>query len=374
MPVTIPRSGFGRGVCCRGLMAAHRFTVVLCLIALQGCVKAPAPKPVVSEQDELAALLLSIPPDCAAATPLEVISCPAPQPEPTDACIVERRDARSKRLTDRLVYAGTQLLRDEHVVSAHTKLITTLNWDEKQRLTEKLGCFTAGNGEPEWSPTWRPPMAVYDEGLTQQTRTRIAYDGDTTTPRFAKIDSTSGETGYRMNLCYTYDAVGRRARRYQTYRDGTPAVLQLEVRSYTWKDSKLESIDFRTIGLKERAIAGRTRSLVEFSYDREGRLSEQRSGGSTTHLHYDARGRFTAYGSISFDWNEAGKLERFTAGDPALDGQFTWDPSGRISTATFKNGEGYQVTYGANCPSGFSPPPVTPSVEGYLFYEGKDEL
>lgn len=338
-------------------------------------VSAPAPKPVVSEQDELAALLLSIPAECTAAAPLEAISCPAPEPVPESACVVERFDARSGRLTDRLVYVGDDLVRQEQVVSAHTKEATTLRYDAAHRVTEKTVCFAAGAGEPAWSPAWRPPMAVYDAPVTEQARTVIQYVGDSRSPRFAQTDSSSGvDEGYRLKRCYAYDEAGRRARRFQTFRTQVPAALQVQSRTYRWTEVGLASIDVKNVSLQGRAVAARSGYRVDFTYDAAGRLKEHQSAGATTRFTYDERGRFTAYAGITFDWDDAGRLRGFHPGDDALDGTFTWDASGRIASATFKNGEGFRVTYGAQCKSGFSPPPVTPSVEGYLFYEGKDEL
>lgn len=338
----------------------------------------PTPKPP-SEQTELEALLLSIPPACASIEPLEAIACPPKQAEPPNACVVERYDTKSKRLTDRLVYAGTQLVTNEHVVSAHTRAVTTSTWDGQHRLRERVTCFTAGAGEPEWFPTWRPPMAVYEQGLQQQSRTRITYDGESSRPAFAQLDSTAGEASSRMKLCYAYDEHGRRARRIQTYRDQTPAALQVESRKYAWNDQQLASIDFRSVALKERALAGRGRRRAAFSYDERGRLTDQtvtmnEQPPSTVRFVYDERGRLRAYGEVTFEWDEQGRLTALHPGDPELDGRFQWDESGRIKAATFKNGEGFSVTYSQPCAPGFSPPPVTPSVDGYLFYEGKDEL
>jgi hypothetical protein len=334
---------------------------------------APAaePKPP-SEQAELEALLLSIPPACASIEPLAQLECPPKPAEAADACVVERYDTRSKRLTDRLVYSGTQLVTNEHVVSAHTRAVTTFTWDDKQRLQEKLTCFSAGAGEPEWAPSWRPPMAVYEAPLTQLTRTRLTYDGDSERPTFAQIDSSSGETAYKLKLCYAYDEHGRRARRIQTYRDKTPSTLQVESRKYAWTDQQLASIDFRTVALKERSLAGRTRYSVAFTYDPEGHLTGQtvtqpNQQPSTTKLTYE-KGRLVSYADVTIEWDERGRLRGM------LDGHFDWDESGRIKSGTFKDGEGFFVTYSRTCVPGFSPSPVTPSVDGYLFYEGKDEL
>lgn len=339
---------------------------------------AATPKPP-SEETELEALLLSIPPACASLEPLEAVACPPKPSEPPNACVVERYDTKTKRLTDRLVYAGTQLVIDEHVVSSHTRAITTLSWDDKNRLQERATCLSAGAGEPEWFPTWRPPMAVYEQGLQQQGRTRVTYDGDSGRPTFVSIDSTAGEATSRMKLCYAYDEHGRRARRIQTYRDQTPAALQVESRKYAWNDQQLASIDFRTVALKARALAGRGRYRVTFSYDRAGRLTDQSVAindqpPSVVRFTYDAQGRLASYGDITFDWNEQGRLVGLHPRDAELDGQFEWDDGGRIKSATFKNGEGFSVTYGRTCAPHFSPLPVTPSVDGYLFYEGKDEL
>jgi YD repeat-containing protein len=286
--------------------------------------------------------------------------------------VVERRDTRTKRLTDRLVYAGTQLVTNEHVVSAHTRAITTLTWDEKNRLREKTTCFSAGAGEPDWAPKWRPPMAVYEQALTQHSRTRITYDGESSRPAFAQLDSTAGESGSRMKLCYAYDEQGRRARRIQTFRDQTPASLQVESRKYTWSDQRLASIDYRSVALKERSVAGRGQYRVAFAYDDEGRVIEQtvthaNQPPSSVRLKYE-HGRLVSYGDVTLQWDAAGRLTGL------LDGRFEWDESGRIKSATFEHGEGFFVTYGAACAAGFSPPAVTPSVDGYLFYEGKDEL
>ncbi|MDP3153415.1 MAG: hypothetical protein Q8N23_12125 [Archangium sp.] len=293
---------------------------------------------------------------------------------PTGACIVERFDLRSNRLTDRLVYAGSDLVHEERVVSAHTKENTTFTYDEGHRLVEKTLCLNAGAGEPEWHPSWRPPMAVYDEPLTAQTRTVIFYEGDTRSPRFARIDSSSGEDGYRMKLCYAYDAAGQRARRFQTFRTQVEAALQVQVRSYTRKGGQLSAIETKNLALKGRALAGQTNSRVDFLYDEARRLTGYRTGEYTTRLRYDERGRFVAFAGTTFESDDAGRLQRFHAGDPALDGRFEWDASGRIERASFESGDGYRVTYAPTCAAGFSPPPVTPSVEGYLFYEGKDEL
>ena len=101
---------------------------------------------------------------------------------------------------------------------------------------------------------------------------------------------------------------------------------------------------------------------------------EHRLGEFITRFRYDERGRFVAYAGITFDSDDAGRLTGFHPGDPTLDGRFEWDASGRIERATFESGDGYRVTYAPTCPAGFSPPPVTPNVEGYLFYEGKDDL
>ncbi|MDP1827773.1 MAG: hypothetical protein Q8L48_31155 [Archangium sp.] len=351
--------------------------LLLCVL-LVSCrpppVSAP-PKPAVSEQDELAALLLSIPAECTAAAPLEAVSCPAADPLTSEACVVERFDTRSGRLTDRLVYEGEDLVRQEQVVSAHTKAATTLRYDAAHRLTEKTACFAAGAGEPSWSPSWRPPMAVYDAPMNEQTRTVIQYVGDSRSPRFAQTDSSTGaDEGYRMKLCYAYDEAGRRARRFQTFRSQVPAALQVQSRTYRWTETKLASIETKNVSLQGRAVAARSGYRVDFAYDPAGRLSEYQSAGATTRFKYDERGRFIAYAGITFDWDDAGRLRGFHPGDDALDGTFEWDSSGRIASATFKNGDGFRVTYGERCKAGFSPPPVTPSVEGYLFYEGKDEL
>jgi hypothetical protein len=92
------------------------------------------------------------------------------------------------------------------------------------------------------------------------------------------------------------------------------------------------------------------------------------------HFTWDERGRFVAFGDIAIDWDERGRLSGLHPEDADLDGHFEWDESGRIKSATFKSGGGFSVSYGPQCAPGFSPPPVTPSVDGYLFYEGKDEL
>ena len=347
-----------------------RLFAPLLLLLFSGCQTPPQPK-AVAEQEELTALLLSIPAECAVTSPLEQVTCPPTPPDPEGACVVERFDVRSKRPTDRLVYVGEELVREEQIVSSHTREELTLRYDEAHRLTEKTSCFLAGVGEPEWSPTWRPPMAVYDAPMTQVTRTAISYDGDTRTPRFAKTDSSLD----RMRYCYVYDAQGRRSRRFQTFRaEAQPTSLQVQVRTYAYADAKLSSIDVKSLVLQGRALASRKGWRVDFAYDEAGRLTESNSNGSTTRFQYDEAGRFIAFSSITFDWNEGGRLKGFHPGEPALDGQFEWDATGRISRAQFVNGEGFEVRYGSRCAAGFSPPPVTPSVEGYLFYEGKDEL
>ena len=337
-----------------------RLLAPLLLAFLPGCQTPPKPK-ATTEQEELTALLLSIPTECAAASPLAQVACPPAQPEPEDACVVERFDVRSKRLTDRLVFVGEELVREEQVVSSHTREELTLRYDAAHRLTEKTSCFIAGVGPPEWSPTWRPPMAVYDAPMTQVTRTTISWVGDTRTPRFAQTDSSSD----RMRYCYAYDAEGRRSRRFQTFRaEAEPTSLQVQVRSYAYAaDAKLASIDVKSLVLQGRALASRKGWRVDFAYDQAGRLSEYNSNGSTTRLQYDDAGRFVAFSSITFDWDEAGRLKGFHPGEPALDGQFEWDATGRIAGAKFANGEGFEVKYGARCRAGFSAPPVTPSVE-----------
>ena len=354
-----------------------RRRALFCLLFI-GCPKSaavsPPSTPVASEQEEFAALLTSIPPLCAANAPLDVVVCPAPQPDPEGACVVERFDTRSNRLTDRLVYVGTQLVREEQVASAHTRADSSLTYDSSNRLVEKTVCLAAGQGEPEWSPSWRPPMAVYEEPYAQQNRTVIFYEGDAGVPRFARIDSTSGDAGYRMKLCYAYDLAGRRSRRFQTYRTEIPGALQVQVRSYAYADAGLASIDVRDVALKGSAVARGTSWRATFIYNASGRLTGMGSSGHITPLGYDAQGHLINYGDITFDRNDAGQTLGFHPGDDALDGTFEWDATGRIRSATFKSGDGYRVTYGKTCVSGFSPPPVTPDVDGYLFYEGKDEL
>ena len=356
------------------------------LILLSGCQTPPKPK-AVAEQEELTALLQDIPAECASTSPLEQVACAPPPPDPEGACVVERFDVRSKRLTDRLVYVGEELVREEQVVSSHTREELTRRYDALHRLTQKTSCFVAGVGEPGWSPPWRPPMAVYDAPMTQATRTTLSYVGDTRTPRFAQTDSSSD----RMRYCYAYDAAGRRTRRFQTFRTLAQSTsLQVQVRSYTYlapaprpqgqegpTSPLLSSIDVKSLVLQGRALASRKGWRVDFAYDGAGRLTKYNSSGSTTQFQYDAAGRVVAFGSgalITFDWDEAGRLKGFHPGEPALDGQFEWDATGRISRARFANGEGFEVKYGEHCRAAFSPPPVTPGVEGYLFYEGKDEL
>jgi hypothetical protein len=346
--------------------------LALLLAVLVGCQTAPKPK-APSDRDELAALLLSIPAECVAISPLDVVECAPAPPDPEGACVVERFDVGTKRLTDRLVYVGEDLVREEQVISSHTREDLTLRYDALHRLVEKRSCFAAGTGEPEWSPSWRPPMAVFDAPMKQASRTALSYVGDTRRPRFAQSDSTSGADSDRMKLCYAYDAAGNRSRRFQTFRTNRPAELQVNVRAYTWQGAKLSSVVVKDLVLKGQAIARRGGSRTDYAYDKSGRVLET-SGTSTIPYRYDERGRFIAFGQVTFDWDDAGRLAGFHPGDPALDAHFTWDGSGRIVGAKFVSGDGFEVKYGARCAAGFSPPPVTPDVEGYLTYDGKDEL
>ena len=128
-----------------------------------------------------------------------------------------------------------------------------------------------------------------------------------------------------MKLCYAYDAAGKRARRFQTFRNQVAAALQVQVRSYTWKGDQLAAIDVKNVALKGRALAGRSGHRVDFGYDEKGRLTEHRLGESITRFRYDERGRFVAYAGITFDSDDAGRLTGFHPGDPTIDGRFEWD-------------------------------------------------
>ena len=288
--------------------------------------------------------------------------------------MVERFDVTSKRLADRLVYVGQELVREEQIVSSHTREDITRRYDGLHRLTEKTSCFTMGAGEPEWIFTWRPPGSVSEVPATEATRTAISYLGDARAPHFARIDWTGGGESTRMKLCSAFDSHGLRTRRFQTYLTSRPGELQVNVRSYTWADTKLSSVDTRDLVLKGVDIKSRSRSRLDFVYDQAGRLAQENSKDSKIQFRYDERGRFIAFGSVTFDWDDAGRLKGFHPGDPAMDGTFEWDSSGRILRAQFVNGEGFEVKYGASCAAGFSPPAVTPGVEGYLVYDGMDEL
>ncbi len=354
-----------------------RSVLLLSLLVVGGCKTAPAPAPVPpTPEEELAALLKSIPVECVAPATGSPVECP-PAVEATlgNACVVERFDARSGRSTDRLVFVDGLLVREELTLSANAGAVTAFRYDGARRLREQTRCFSASAGASDWSPTWRPALAeVIEAPVDQRAHTVLTYAGDAGVPATADVTSTTGDAGFQLRLCYAY-ADGHRARRVQTFRDRT-ATLQTEVRTYAWAKERLQSIDVRRVGLKGTAVASRSSFRVAFTWDDAARLSAYTRGDDTTRFTWDARGRLVSAfnGTASFAWDDRDRLIEMKVGDASLDGHFTWDEGGRIASAQFANGEGYRVVYGTACARDLRAESVTPSIDPFLFYEGKDAL
>ncbi len=342
---------------------------------LVGCATSPSgtsSTPPAAE-DELTTLLKSIPLDCVVPPGDGGVDCPAPFVAPPGACVVQRTDARSGTRTDLLVYVDDRLVHQELTLASNATQVLSLEYDGQQRLLKKRGCFTAGAGEPTWSPSWRPPFAVYDAAFEERVETTLHYDGDAGVPRIADLTTTSGpDAGVQARVCSWY-ADARRTKRIQTVRDGSPT-MQTQVRTYEWTKARLDAIDSKSLALRGTGVVGRKSARVSFIYDEHGRLSALTTPEATTKFGWNAKGQLESAGSARFEWNALGQLSALKLGDPALDGTFTWDTGGRIESALFANGEGYRVTYGPGCAKDFRAAEVTPSTEPFLLYEGKDAL
>ena len=155
---------------------------------------------------------------------------------------------------------------------------------------------------------------------------------------------------------------------------GDATTLQTQVRNYAWSKARLDAIELHNLALRGTSVVRRNDAKVTFSYGPGEQLLSITAGPSSTKFTWDPQGRLATYGTVVFEWNEQDQLAGTKFGDPTLDGRFAWDEGGRIEGASFANGDGYRVAYGAACPRDFRAAGVTPSVEPFLSYEGKDAL
>jgi hypothetical protein len=355
-------------------------SVLLSLFLLSACrtpsvaePSAPKPAPAPTPEEEIAALLQSIPPDCVAPTTAPSFECPRAFTAPAGSCVVERTDTRSGRVTDWLVYVDGLLVRQELTLSSTSRAVTESSWDTARRLVSKTTCFTSSGGEPDWSPTWRPVDGASETPLQEAVQTSVHFSADEKRAKSADVTlrSANGETK-QVRICSTWDGE-RKTRRVQTARNGVASML-IEVRAYEFKQSLLSAIDVNALSLKGTSVAGKNHTHVEYTRDASGRLSAWTAGPAHGQYLWDARGRLVAFNEAMLGWNDEGRLVKLELGDPALDATFTWDTGGRIESAHFANGEGYRVTYSAACPRELRADGLTPSAAPFLSWEGPDEL
>jgi len=324
----------------------------------------PAPAP--SPEEELAALLKSIPPECVAPPSAPDFACPGAFVAPPGSCVIERVDTKSARVTDWLVYVDGLLVRQELTVSSHANEVTQSEYDAMRRLVRKVTCLTSGAGEPTWSPTWRPPLAEYERPAQERVQT-VVTPGPEGSVADVTLRSAGGE-GQQVRVC-SWSKGAQQVKRIQTVRRA-PTSLVVDHRTYAFVKEQLAAIDVRSVSLQGTSVAGRNQVKVAFSYDAQGRLSSYEAGPTRGEYAWDEKGRLSRFNGARLAWNQSGQLVRLGLGDPAFDGTFTWDEKGRIESAVFGNGEGYRVRYGASCPAELHPASLTPSATPFLSYEG----
>jgi hypothetical protein len=327
--------------------------------------KVAAPR---SPEEELAALLKSIPPECVAPTSGPDFGCPGAFVVPPEACVIERVDAKSERVTDWLVYVDGLLVRQELTVSSHAREVTQSEYDASRRLVRKTTCLTSGAGEPSWSPTWRPPFAEYETPAQERVLT-VVTPGPEGNVADVTLRSAGGE-GQQVRVC-SWSKGAQRVKRIQTVRRAQTALV-VDYRTYAFEDERLASMDVRSVSLQGTSVAGRNQVKVAFRYDVQGRLSSYEAGPSRGEYVWDEKGRLSRFNTARLAWNEKDQLVKLELGDPAFDGTFTWDEKGRIESAVFGNGEGYRVRYGASCPAELRAEGLTPSAAPFLSYEGRE--
>ncbi|MBU1070034.1 hypothetical protein KJ975_10750 [Myxococcota bacterium] len=356
----------------------------------EATVPATSPRPP-TDRDVIAEWLAEIPAACLAQTPIVPVSCPAPVPDPAGACIVEQRDLAGGRMTDRWVFDQGRLLRVESIVSDVQKSTRTYEYDAHGRVVSDTACMTSTGGEPAWYPAWREPLVRYDSPTTIVTRTDRTYAPGSNVPVFGRMTWTTAFEGkvvsQEMKLCYRFDAGGRRLARYQVYRmNDRPRALDTEVRTYEYKNAQLERTTFSTLNLDlqpeppgrgkapKYTIRFKNAWHADFSYDGYGRIIGFESAGSKMTLEYGTHGRLVRYGSLTLEWDSGDHLVSMKQGGPTFDREYLYHDDGRFLGATYADGAGYRMLYLPGCPDGFVNAAFQPSIDNFLYYEGKDQL
>jgi hypothetical protein len=83
----------------------------------------------------------------------------------------------------------------------------------------------------------------------------------------------------------------------------------------------LDAIELRDVVLRGTGVVRRDEARASFSWDTSGRLISRTQNGEQTAFSYDAQGRLTKFGDITFSWNERDQLVATHVGDPTLDGR-----------------------------------------------------
>jgi YD repeat-containing protein len=292
--------------------------------------------------------------------------------------VAERFDTPTGRRTDRLLFDGARLVRHDLWISDIQRSTVTYEYDDVGRRVRKDACGVAGAGMAGWHPVWRQPPAWYEQELRSSDVEVVEYVGDTRRPAYVEsisVNETGGETTtFGMALCYAYDRQERRRRRFQVHRElSDPGYgADTATRTYHYFGNRLVSIDYESFNLHR---SGDTKSQsswsARFEYDKAGRLvSTQSTGGTSRRLEYDERGLLVRAGQVTFGWNPEGRLASRSLGDVS----FAYDATGRIVEAAHRSGDGYRVEWSDDCAAGLSHPLLTPNVDAWLYFEGRDTL
>lgn len=323
-------------------------------------------------------------------TPVEHKVCPAPPIVPPGVCVIESIDQTDSALADRWVFNADRLLMHEMVVSDVQSNTMMFLYDEQDRLVRETVCIQYGAGRPKHHPAWREPMVYHDQETTVVTQTEREYGPVSRVPVFGRIRSTTAfedrSLSDEMRLCYRLDDRQRRLSRYQIYRmSHRPEALDTMVRRYERKGDQLLRIvsETRNFDLHQSSSPDAVPSYLvrhqglwqaDFPHDADNRLVTIESSGSKTHLTYDDHGRLVRWGSFAFAWDEHDRLITMRQGRASFDRTYLYDTNGRFTGARYDDESGYRLVYGDDCPPDFTHPAITPNVNNFLHYEGKDTL